>query len=82
VFISRSGLFTKHDIEPGGLVGFFTGVWAWESDVDSVFAPSETCVHSRTTSGQLKIANAADGCGACSDAKSEAAIEFYVEIRV
>jgi len=35
-----------------------------------------------TTSGQLKITNAADGCGACSDAKSEAAIEFYVEIRV
>ena len=38
------GLFAHVVIPVGGFVGFFTGVWAWESDVDSIFKASEKCV--------------------------------------
>ena len=40
------GLFTSDDIEAGGFIGFFSGVFAWESDVDQIFKPTETCVQS------------------------------------
>lgn len=38
------GLFTSVPIGAGKLVGFFSGVWAYESDVDATFAASEACV--------------------------------------
>ena len=40
------GLFT-HDLIPvGGFIGLFSGIWAWESDVDSIFKASEKAVQS------------------------------------
>ena len=38
------GLFTSAAIGAGELVGFYTGVWAYESDVDATFAAREACV--------------------------------------
>jgi len=38
------GLFTSETIEAGGFIGFFTGIFCWESDCDGIFKASEKCI--------------------------------------
>ena len=49
------GLFACEAMAPGEVVGFFTGVWSCESDVDATLGPKDVCVSNYAAAHDLVL---------------------------